>query len=207
MGASIAAGLALVALSGCQLSAAAPRPPERPGSLLLELDPAQSRAGGSVLYLEQASDPRPRVTGAQRVTVVSEGPAFDPPLRVVRAGADLRFLNRGPLAHRLFIADDKGRRERSVDPGGQSELLRITRLGEHRFYCSLHPDEGFSVFASPSDYFVVTDGASSYRLDDLPPGSYHLTRWSDAGVHWIAAVEIRPGGTARQTISAGPAGP
>jgi plastocyanin len=198
----IAASFALAVLFGCQ-SPTTPRPMTRPGAVVVEIAPAQTRANRSVLYLERVSDPPPRVAGQQVVDIASEGSSFDPPLLVVRSGADIRFVNRGELAHLLFIADVNGRRERAVDPGGVSALLRFTRVGEHRFYCSLHPDENFAVFASPSDHFVVPDGSRTHRIDGLPAGRYQLSWWSDAGVRSVGVVEIRPGETAKHAIALG----
>ena len=124
---------------------------------------------------------------------------------MVRQGDVIRFVNRGALAHRVFIADAGERRERALDPKGVSEALRTVRAGEHRFYCSLHPDESFAVFVSPSDHFIALDGRRSYRIDDLPIGHYRLSWWSDAGLRSVGKAEIRADETESLTISLGPA--
>jgi hypothetical protein len=147
----------------------------------------------------------PHVERELRVDIASEGDAFAPPLHVVRPGDEVQFVNRGALVHRLFIADVDGRSERAVNPGGASAAFEITRAGEHRFYCSLHPHESFTVFASPSDQFVVPDGGSSYRFDDLPAGRYRLRWWSEAGLRSLGSVEIREGETETRAISLGEA--
>lgn len=199
----LATCLALGVLAGCQNPTWAPS--GHRGALVVEFAPAQSRATGSVLYLERVSEPLKRAGGPRQVDVMSEGARFDSSLHVVRPGDDVRFVNRGTLAHRLFIADDEGRREQALGPGGSSKALRITRAGEHRFYCSLHPDEGFVLFASPSDQFIVPDGRRSHRIDDLPVGHYRLSWWSDAGVRSVGMAEVRAGQTGTLAISLGPA--
>jgi plastocyanin len=201
----IAAALALSLLSSCRSPTIWSTWPERDGALVVELAGPGRNADASVLYLERTSDPRPRAGAPEQVDVTSDGAAFRPPLYVLRSGDDVRFVNRGRLAHLLFIADENGRREQAVAPGGTSELLRITRLGGHRFYCSLHPDESFAVFVSPSDHFIVPDGRRSHRIDGLAAGRYRLSWWSDAGVRSVGTVAIRPGETATRaiTLSAG----
>jgi plastocyanin len=202
----IAAALAcgLLALAGCGSLGLAGQPG---GALVLELGPEQRRASDAVLYLERVADPQPRAPGPRVFEVSSEGPGFAPPLQVVRPGSDVVFVNRGELAHRLFSADDRGRRERHLDPGGRSEPLPIARAGGQRFYCSLHPEESFSLFASPSDHFLVPDGRPVHRIEALPAGAYRLSWWSDAGVRTAGHVEIRPGATARRALRDGPAAP
>ena len=203
---SIALVCALLAWAGCR-GASGPGPASPTGALILELAPAQRNASGSVLYLERLVDPQPRLPGPRVFEVSSEGPGFAPPLQVVRPGSDVVFVNHGALAHRLFSADDRGRRERSLDPGGRSEPLPIARAGGQRFYCSLHPEESFSLFASPSDHFVVPDGRPRYHIESLPAGSYRLSWWSAAGVRTAGQVEIRPGEIAQRAISEGPDSP
>lgn len=201
---AIALGCALLVASGC----VAPRAAREPtGALVLELAAEPRGARGSVLYLERVADPKPRAPGPRVFEVASGGPGFDPPLSVVRPGSDVVFVNRGELAHRLFSADDRGRRERALDPGGRSLPLPIARAGAHRFYCSLHPEESFVLFASPSDHYVLPDGRPVHRIEALPAGVYRLSWWSDAGVRTAAHVEIRAGVTERRTLREGPGSP
>lgn len=206
--AAVVGGLVLVglAVSGCR-GAAGPWSAAATGSLVLELAPDARGARGAVLYLERVADPEPRSSGPRVYEVTSEGPDFRPPLQVVRPGSEVVFVNHGGLAHRLFSADDRGRRERALAPGGRSEPLTIARAGGQRFYCSLHPEESFVLFASPSDHFVVPDGRPQVRMDALPVGAYRLSWWSDAGVSTAGHFEIHAGETARRAISSGPATP
>jgi plastocyanin len=170
------------------------------GELVVELESeAASPSTASVVYLEPEPS-RPGSKSPRRIDITSTGDAFEPPLYAVRSGDTVRFVNRGPLTHRLFVANAEGRRERSLDPDGSSESLRIQREGEHRFYCSLHPDESFTVFASPSEHFLVLGGRRD-RIEGVPAGSYRLRWWSDAGLRTLGRVEIAAGETVTRVIS------
>jgi plastocyanin len=190
--AAAAAGVALVAGSGC-----AAIPWWRPGELVLR------RAGDApreaVVYLEAASGSSGPVGGAV-VEVRSRGESFSPPLTAVQAGDRIRFVNEGAVAHRLFTAESSGRRERLVAAGGRAEPLLISRAGESRFYCSLHPDESFLVFASPSPWFAVLGPAGEHHIGGIPRGSYRLTLWSETGLRPLGSVEVRSGEPTTFTI-------
>jgi hypothetical protein len=97
--------------------------------------------------------------------------------------------------------------ERVADPKPRAPGPRVSRAGAHRFYCSLHPEESFVLFASPSDHYVLPDGRRVHRIEALPAGAYRLSWWSDAGVRTAAHVEIRPGVTERRTLREGPGSP
>ena len=123
------------------------------------------------------------------------------PVTAVHVEDEVRFVNRGALAHRLFTLDPEGRRERLAKPESQSATLRISKPGENRFYCSLHPGESFVIFASPTPYFLVLGGKSIQRIDRIPAGTYRLSAWSEAGVRHLEDIEIRPGEATSHALS------
>ncbi len=192
--AAAAAGLALAVGSGC-----AGVPWRDPGQLVVrvpgEPDPGQSW----VLYLEpesgRAGSPRTAL-----VEVASGGASFRPRLTAVQVGDQVRFVNEGAVAHRLFTAGEGTRRERLVGAPGRSESLRISKPEENRFYCSLHPDETFVVFASPSPWFAVLAPAEERRIGGIPSGSYRLTLWSEEGLRALGLLEIRSGVATSYTV-------
>lgn len=185
-------GLALL-LPGC---AGLPGFPGR-GELVVELE----GDGPAVLYLEPEAAGLPAPRRPRVVEVQSRGRSFQPPLVAVRAGDSVRFVNGGSVTHRLFITDREGRRERLVAPGRDAETLPLSRVGEHRFYCSLHPDESFALFAAPSVHYLVLGTRGPHRLEDVPRGRYHLRRWSEAGDQSLGIVEIHSGRTVSHAVA------
>jgi len=193
----LVASLALATLHGCR---SAP-PFVDQGQLLVRSGEAGARTSPAVLYLEPQSGAGPIPWRAAQVDVASDGALFRPPLTAVYTGDSVRFVNRGPLAHRIFTADPESRRERLVAPFGESKALRVTKPGENRFYCSLHPDESLVIFAAPSPFFVVTRGAPAHQLERIPTGRYRLNAWSEAGLRFLGPIEIRSGQTTSHTLS------
>ncbi len=191
----IAAGIALAC--GCR---SAP-PWVDQGALIVHLARAPGPATASVLYLKPESEPRWSPSRRVLVEVASDGTSFQPAFTTVYVGDDLRFVNRGTVTHQVFITDDEGRRERLLEPGSRSAALRISRVGENRFYCSLHPQESFVVFASPSLHFAVLNGERTLRIRHIPAGSYRLSWWSESGVRSLELIEIRSGEVASHSVS------
>ena len=171
------------------------------GALIVHLAGAPGPATASVLYLEPESEPRWSPSRRVLVEVASDGISFQPAFTTVYVGDDLRFVNRGTVTHRIFITEDEGRRERLLEPGSRSAELRVSRVGENRFYCSLHPEESFVVFASPSLHFAVLNGERTLRIRHIPAGSYRLSWWSESGVRSLELIEIRSGEVASHSVS------
>jgi plastocyanin len=178
------AALALAAGSGC-----AALPWRSPGRVVLR---GAEPGPAAVLYLEPAGGGAEPARGAV-VDIRSRGSSFRAPLTVVQVGDRVRFVNEGEVAHRLFTTGDAGRRERLVAAGGRAEPLVVSQAGENRFYCSLHPDESFVVFASPSPWFAVVTSAGERQIDGVPGGRYRLTLWSEAGTRPLGSLQVRPG--------------
>jgi plastocyanin len=192
----------LVGIAGAALSACLGTPPWiGHGQLIVSTSGESTQQSASILYLEPESQPRWTRWRAALVEVASDGASFRPALTAVHVGDEVRFANRGTVVHRVFTASAETRHERLVEPGGLSATLRISRTGENRFYCSLHSDESFVVFAAPSPFYRVLDGQPTAQIDRIPTGSYRLSSWSEAGVRFLGAIEIRSGEAASYRVS------
>ncbi len=138
------------------------------------------------------------------VWVESRSPAFDPPFTAVRTGQRVRFVNRGPVKHRLFSAQLGAERTIELAPRARSQAVRLPP-GPHRFFCSLHPSEGFVVFSSPTPYFAVASRGGAYRLADVPAGRYTLSIWSELVGGPVREVTVPEAGVRRERIWIDPA--
>ena len=101
-------------------------------------------------------------------------------LVVITRGQSLRFVSRSGVAHRLFALRGEERLDVGVPENGESRVVPMERAGWIRFYCSLHQDENWDVFVSPSPHFARLGLDGRYRIEHLPRGDYELSIWSAA---------------------------
>jgi hypothetical protein len=115
--------------------------------------------------------------------ILSDGGVFrEHELAVLSRGQALRFASASGVAHRYFAVRGRERIEVAVPGGGQSRIVPMERAGWTRFYCSLHQDETWDVFVSPSPHFARLDRRGGYLIQDVPPGEYALAiRSAEAG--------------------------
>jgi len=99
-------------------------------------------------------------------------------LVVLTRGQSLRFVSQSGVAHRLFAIRGPERLDVEVTEGGESRVVPMEHTGWTRFYCSLHPDEIWDVFVSPSPHFALLDPEGAYHIDNVPRGDYALSIWS-----------------------------
>ncbi|MGH7540700.1 MAG: hypothetical protein ACRELC_06860, partial [Gemmatimonadota bacterium] len=163
------------------------------GATVVLLDPVAREGNGT--------GPRPADGDEEGESVVLESATvhFAPPFRAIRAGRPVRLVNAGPLAHRIFSADlDDGALDLPPDSGSVS--LSLPPNGPIRFYCSLHPDETFLIFSSPSDHFALPDSTGGFRFPAVPAGRYTLSIWSEAIAGPVRQIEVRAARTTRAIV-------
>jgi hypothetical protein len=201
----LAAMMGTIAIAACaQGSAGVSAPPlaaVRGKLRFLEKGQLGDTAIGPVVVILEPTDPatlgtRPR----QLFRITSTTDRFDPGFTAVGEGDYIVFVNGGAVSHRLFSADIGPDVQIPVSPGGSSEPQLMDRAGELRFFCSLHPDENFSVLVTADDFFAAVDGNGEYFVGPLPGGSYRLSIWSPRLKGPIRTVEVESGRTAVETI-------
>ena len=136
------------------------------------------KLGPVVVYL------RPHASGPQGEGTLTlfDDRAGEPghELVVITRGQSLRFVSRSGVAHRLFALRGEERLDVGVPENGESRAVPMERAGWIRFYCSLHQDENWDVFVSPSPHFARLGPDGRYRIVHLPRGDYELSIWSAA---------------------------
>ena len=162
--------------------------------------------GPVVVYLGRARESTPR---RSKPLVLADdaagGDSLGHDLVVISPGEALRFASHSGVAHRLFAVRQDSRLEVAVPERGESPPVRFDEPGSIRFYCSLHQDETWDVFVSPSPHFARLDRRGAYRIDNVPPGDYELSIWSAAVDGGVRTVHVGLGISALEPIWLDPA--
>jgi hypothetical protein len=210
-----AAGCLLAAGAwGCRSSLLEPllrEPPHDLGSVEGEVYIAGGREpladlGPVIVYLERARESAPR--RSKPLVLADDGAGRDSlghDLVVISHGEALRFASHSGVAHRLFAVRQDSRLEVAVPELGESSPVTFDDPGSIRFYCSLHQDETWDVFVSPSPHFARLDRRGAYRIDNVPPGDYELSIWSAAVDGGVRTVHVGLGISALEPIWLDPA--
>ncbi|MDH3734815.1 MAG: hypothetical protein OEU54_14905, partial [Gemmatimonadota bacterium] len=113
----------------------------------LESSEGAVELGAVVIYLVPRFAPAATGVEAPPVVVMSSSTEFAPELAAVARDQPVVLANEGPVSHGLFTADLAGTRF-DLPPGTRSSPVRLPPLGPLRFYCALHADETFVLYAA-----------------------------------------------------------
>jgi len=193
-----------LALAACA-HALPPSPAGVGGTLRVNGPPGADGPAGPVVVMLEPTGATPRVDRVARLSRVESGTdRFGPPFSAVGVGDYIVFVNEGAISHRLFSADLASDVQIPVAPRSSSDLVRLDEKGEVRFFCSLHPDEHFSVLVTDAANFAVPDATGRYYLGPVPEGTYHLSVWTRTRRTAIRTVEVPPGHTLDEPIRLDP---
>ncbi len=108
---------------------------------------------------------------------------FQPHILAVQAGATVEFLNSDKVAHNIFWPAISGNKKLGHNlgtwPSGQKRAFKFDTPGIVPLLCNVHPEMSGFIVVSPTPYFAETDEEGSFKIADVPAGSYTVTAWHE----------------------------
>lgn len=160
--------------------------------------------GHSVVYVDTIAGktfPAPK----DHPVIDQKGLMFNPHIVAVQQGTTVEFLNSDSVQHNVFWTaigtDKKAGHNLGTWPKGEKRPFTFDKAGVVPLLCNVHPDMGAFIVVSPTPYFAETDDAGSYKIKDVPDGSYTLTVWHEGGKNQSKPVTVAGSGKADFTVS------
>jgi plastocyanin len=160
--------------------------------------------GESVVYVEAVAGktfPAP----TDKPVIDQKGLMFTPHIVAVAQGTTVEFLNSDKVAHNVFWISVSGNKKLGHNlgtwPQGEKRSFKFDNPGAVPLLCNVHPEMGGYVVVSPTPYFVVTDKSGSYKIDNVPDGSYTVTAWHEGAKNLSKPVTVAGEGKADFTLS------
>jgi plastocyanin len=145
-----------------------------------------------VVYLDEA--PRPAFDEPEGTSVVLDQrrETFVPHVLAITVGTKVDFLNSDRMYHNVFSLSKAKKFDLGRYPSGQKASVTFDRPGVVRVFCELHSQMSAFILVFAHRYFAVTQPDGSYRLADVPPGSYTVVAWHEGEARAMRTVEVRP---------------
>ena len=161
-------------------------------------------AGESVVYVEApAGKTFPAPT--EKPVIDQKGLKFQPNLVAVQQGTTVEFLNSDTVAHNVFwtkVGDNKKLTHNlGTWPQGEKKAFKFDNPGAVPVLCNVHPEMSAYIVVAPTPYFAVTDQSGSYKIENVPDGSYTVTAWHEGAKKQSKPVAVSGEGKADFTLS------
>jgi plastocyanin len=134
----------------------------------------------SVVYLDPApraafdtrEEPRPRMD--------QRNETFVPHVLPIVAGTTVDFPNNDQTYHNVFSLS----KTKTFDLGryavGRSKSVRFDRPGIVRVFCDIHSHMSAFILVFAHRYFALSESDGTYRLENVPPGTYTVVAWNES---------------------------
>jgi hypothetical protein len=129
-------------------------------------------ARGVVVWLEPVSGRVLPLPG--RFVLDQKNKRFTPHVLVVPAGSQVDFPNHDPIFHNAFSNFAGQPFDTGLYAPGTSQKIIFRRPGIVRVFCNIHAQMSAVIVVVPTPYFTVSDAGGNIRIENLPPGDYHL---------------------------------
>jgi plastocyanin len=138
--------------------------------------------GPSAVYVDAIagkSFPAP----AGHVVMDQKSLLFQPHILIVQIGATVDFLNSDKVAHNIFWPSVSGNKKMSHNmgtwPSGEKRSFKFDTPGVVPLLCNVHPEMSAYVMIVPTPYYAETDAEGSYKIQNVPDGSYTVSAWHE----------------------------
>jgi plastocyanin len=157
----------------------------------------------AVVYLETAPRGAFDDLGPRRARLDQRNEMFVPHVIAIQVGTTVDFPNNDRTYHNVFSLS----KVKSFDLGryaaGHSKAVTFDRPGIVRVFCDIHShmNAWILVFAHP--FFAVTEADGRFRIENVPPGTYTVAVWNEAGTAEPRSVVVTAGGETDVTFALG----
>jgi plastocyanin len=161
-------------------------------------------SGESVVYVEAVAGKTFPAPTAKPV-IDQKGLVFMPHILAVEQGTTVEFLNSDKVAHNVFWPSVGGNKKLSHNlgtwPQGEKRPFKFDNPGAVPLFCNVHPEMSAYVVVSPTPYFAKTDASGTYKIENIPDGSYTVTAWHEGAKNQSKPVTVAGEGKADFTLT------
>jgi plastocyanin len=114
----------------------------------------------------------------EHATVDQKNMVFAPRVLPVLVGTTVDFLNSDAVLHNVYsTAACAEKFNLGTWPQGQIKSYTFSKECVAELLCKVHPEMQGFVVAVPTPYFAAVKADGSYRIADVPDGSYTVKTW------------------------------
>jgi plastocyanin len=130
---------------------------------------------------------------------------FQPHILIAPVGSTVEFLNSDKVQHNIFwpaiSSNKKLGHNLGTWPTGEKRSFKFETPGIVPLLCNVHPEMSGYVIVTPTPFYAESDAAGSFKIANVPDGSYTVTAWHEGFKTQSKPVTVAGSATADFTLS------
>ena len=102
---------------------------------------------------------------------------FTPHVVAVTVGTTIEFPNQDPFFHDVFSIYHGKPFDLGLYESGSARKVKFSEPGVSYIFCNIHPEMSAVVVALSTPFFTTTGLDGSFRISQVPPGTYNVELW------------------------------
>jgi plastocyanin len=152
----------------------------------------KANKSGVVVYLENVPGPLPE---PKKREIRQKNLTFTPGVMVIVKGTTVEFPNDDKVFHNVFSVSKAARFDLGLYKSGTTKAVTFKQAGVVDVYCNIHPQMIAKIKVLDTGYYAVTASDGSFRIKDVPPGTYPIVAWQANGEEYRGEVQVTAGAT------------
>ncbi len=130
---------------------------------------------------------------------------FQPHILIAPVGSTVEFLNSDKVQHNIFWPAINGNKKLGHNlgtwPTGEKRAFKFDTPGIVPLLCNVHPEMSGYVIVTPTPFYAESDAAGSFKIANVPDGSYTVTAWHEGFKTQSKPVTVAGAATVDFTLS------
>jgi plastocyanin len=137
-----------------------------------------------VVYLEGTVGTNPPVAPAEPTLVVTrrimqKSANFSPHVLPVLVGTTVEWPNEDEILHNVFSFSEIKPFDLGLYKSPEVKRVKFDRPGRVDVFCSIHARMSCIILVRDNPFFAPARDNGTYRIADVPPGTYQLRAWHE----------------------------
>jgi plastocyanin len=146
-----------------------------------------------VVYLVDITSGKKMDFPAQPV-IDQKGCHYEPHVQIIAKGSELQIKNSDPILHNIHSYLGTSTVLNLAEPKqGMVIPKKITKAGGMTLKCDIHNFMRGAIFTAENPYAVLTGKDGSFEIKSVPPGTYQIAIFHEAGSPKTGSVTVKGG--------------
>ena len=112
-------------------------------------------------------------------TMNQKNATFIPHVLPILKGTTVDFVNEDKTYHDVFSLSPIKKFNIGRRPTGENVPVKFDKAGIAQIFCDIHADMSAFIVVLDNPFFTKPDSRGSFRIDNVPPGTYVVKAWHE----------------------------